>query len=487
MEDFRLDLYFENKLEELRHSKGKIQSVVRDEYFFEFHELCQDIKEYMSSKLSEGSEKFIEIQKKAIRGYENEVNYFLKEIDKYLIDHNKQDVLYPSWYDSLKIAIFHERWGFSGIYQWLKMNNSSSCKIIGERIYFMENGKQTLQRQTISSERLEQLKNALLLGNPEKRKNDDYHEVYMADGTRIEIFNKAKQHSVVFRKYVITAYTFEEQVRLKTIMHEMIPLLKSMVACGFNVIFGGPPRTGKTSYLTTYQSYEDPTLEGVMIETDPEIPLHIIMPTAPILQLIVDDEELEKVIKPLMRSDGDYLIMGEARTGRALNLAVEITKKGTRRVKMSFHTGSPVNFSFDVAQMITKEVGGDIWANMVQVAEGFHYIFVLQQLPYDKSIKKLKGIYELRFDAETLLISSHQICKYDQQTDSWSFKYDIGERIEEVAYEEDPYSFETFKSELKLLSEKYPMTENHVKISPYSRLMTGNFGVGGGSLQNVSS
>lgn len=468
--EFRLDRYLEeNQIVDFVKNK---EITFEDDNFFEFQALCEDIQQYIQKKYDDDSEDMLQIQKKAILGYEKEVNYYINLIKQYIAENHKEQVRYPDWYDSLSNAVFHERWGFAGLYQWIGMDKSSSCKIIGDRIYYLINGSQKLQKQKIHSERRKQLKKALLLGTPEKRINDKFHEIYMADGTRIEIFNKAKEDSLVFRKYVVNTFTFEEQAKLKTIDENMIPLLESMVKCGFNVAFTGPVRTGKTTFLTTYQSYEDPTLEGVMVETDPEIPLHKIMPSAPIIQLLADDDELEEVVKPMMRSDGDYLIMGEARDGKALNVAVEITKKGTRRVKLSYHTGNPTNFCFDVAQMITKSIGGDVWANMIQVSEGFHYVFAFQQMAYDKSIKKLKGIYEIRFEPSTLHISTHQICKYNPLKDEWTYKYDIGERIEEIGYEEDPIAFENFKSHLKALAQQKPMKENHVKVSPYSRLMT---------------
>ncbi len=468
--DFYLEQYVEDTQKILMGTRK--QTGILDKNYFEFKELCEQVKNHFNDKVKKDSEDMLEYQKKAILGYQKQVNYFLELIEEFLKENNKSSVPYPPWYASLSEGIFHERWGLAGIHTWFSMESSSSCKIVGKRIYFMVNGKQQLQEQSFSEERLKQLKKALILGTPEKRLNEKYHEVYMVDGTRIQIFNAAKEVSIVFRKYVIDTYTFDQQARLETIDPLMIPLLESMVECGFNVAFTGPVRTGKTTFLTTYQSYEDPTLEGVMVETDPEIPLHIIMPTAPIIQLLADDEELDKVLKPMMRSDGDYLIMAEARDGRSLNVAVEITKKGTRRVKMSFHTGNATNFCFDVAQLISKELGGDVWANMIQVAEGFNYVFSFQQLSHDKSKKKLKGIYEIRFDPESLLISSHQICKYNYENNNWEYKYDIGERLEEIGTEESVEAIKKFKEILKKLSEEKPMQGNHVKISPYSKLMS---------------
>lgn len=472
---FHLDLLVK---EHLKKNTIQLFNGENEEDYSEFYTICESVDSFIQSEWNGKDQRFLEQHKNAILGHEKEVNYFIERIEEYLSKNHKQYVLYPKWYPGLAEGVFHERYGLAGVHQWKTLEETTSCKIIGERVYYLINGKQQQQEQTFSKERLHQLKSALLLGDINQGHNEDYHQLYMVDGTRIEIFNKVKQTAIVFRKYVVQTFTFEEQSRRNTIDSLSIPFLESMVKCGFNVSFTGPVRTGKTTFLATYQSYEDTTLEGVQIETDPEIPWHIIMPKAPIIQLLADGEELRHVIKPIMRSDGDYLIMAEARDGLALSVAVEITRKGTRRVKMTYHTGNAVNYCFDVAQMISKQVGGDVWANMLQVAEGFHYIFAFQQMAYDRSKKKLKGIYEIRFNSETLLISTHQICKYEPELDDWTYNYDIGEQISEIGNEEDPLAFEIFRNELKKLSEAKPMKGKNAFVSPYSRLMTQNISGG---------
>lgn len=125
-----------------------------------------------------------------------------------------------------------------------------------------------------------------------------YHEVYMLNGTRITIFGEGKtkesQDTIVFRKFFVKDYTFDKQVELGSIPKEAVPLFKAMIKGGYNVAFTGAVRTAKTTFLTTWQSYEDQMLEGVSVETDPEIPFHLIMPDAPIMQLVADGDELEK-------------------------------------------------------------------------------------------------------------------------------------------------------------------------------------------------
>jgi pilus assembly protein CpaF len=266
---------------------------------------------------------------------------------------------------------------------------------------------------------------------------------------------KKGQDAIVFRRYIVPILSFEEQVRRKTIPRESIPLFRHMVKIGFNVVFLGAVRTAKTTFLTTWQSYEDPSLEGVMVETDPEIPLHIILPKAPILQLIADGQELLRISKSLLRSDADYFILAEARDGVALNTAVKIAGKGTKRLKLTFHSGDPHQFPLEAADEIIQSTGGDLRMTMRRVAAGFDYLFHFIQLA-DKREKRLKSILEMCCDEDGEITMS-SMCEYDILNDSWTFHETVGLRQSRYAVESDPESFVKMKSLLMDLSSASPI------------------------------
>lgn len=468
--EFRLDTF----LQEQKETTQKLNNnnhISSSPNYDRFYLLCEEINDYIQEKQEDNSEEWLARQKNAILGYQKEVQFYLNEINHYLKKEGRENVSFPPWYDQLDEAIFHETWGLAGIYEWIKKGKSSSCKVIQPRIYFLEKGKATMQPQQLNKDRFEKLKNTLLLNDTSKRKNAPYQEIYMLDGTRIEIYNNTKENVIIFRRYLVDTFTFGNLAQLGSIDNDSIRLLESMVQCGFNVNMVGPVRSGKTTFLTAYQSYEDPTLEGVLLETDPEIPLHVIMPTAPIIQMIADNEDLDNILKPLMRSDGDYLVMGEARDGRALRQMLMITKKGTRRVKGTFHTGNPEDFCYDIAQEIVNIYGGDVWAYMIQAAKGFQYLFEFASLSHDKSAKRLKGIYEIRFDAKTLQISTHRICHYNVETDDWEYVNDIGNRAIQIGLEENSIALKTFQSELERLSSIKPFKGDSIIHSAFSKLI----------------
>ena len=438
---------------------------------FTFEGLCKKVKEafFLDWDKGENSKSTLDMQKKAIIGYSKEVEFFKGRIRELIVEFRAENTAYPSWYQSLSEAVYHENWGLAGISEWFlpEFSQSSSAKIIGDRIYFLQEGRMTLKSQTISVSRKEQLIKAFLLITPEERMDKAYHETYLLDGTRVTIFMepmaKKCQSAIVFRRYVIPILTFEEQAKRGTIPSAAIPLFSSMVGIGFNVVFLGAVRTAKTTFLTTWQSYEDPSLEGVMVETDPEIPLHLILPEAPVLQLIADGEDLLRISKSLLRSDADYFILAEARDGVALETAVKIAGKGTKRMKLTFHSGDPNNFPLDAADEIVKATGGDLHLTMQRVAHSFDYLFHFIQLS-DKREKRLKSIYEMNCDDKGC-ISMQVLCEYDPIQDAWMFFNYIGEKKVCYANESSAEKLLEMQKTLLELSRMSPIASNSLQKS----------------------
>ena len=426
----------------------------------DFNSVCETIqlafdKEWASEK---NPEKFLELQKRAITGYAPEVEYFKLQIFECLKERELEKTQFPKWYGSLPEAVFHENWGVAAIAEWFseKYKDSSSAKIIGDRVYFMEDGQMVLKPQKISQKRREQLIRAFLLLTPGERLDKDFHEVYLLDGTRVTIFRrdmvKNGQDVIIFRRYIVPSYTFEEQALRGTIPRESIKLFEAMARLGYNVAFCGAVRTAKSTFLSTWQSYENPKLEGVMVETDPELPMQKLMPEAPIVQLIADGEKLSSITKNLLRSDADYFIMAEARDGIALDTVLRIAAKGTRRLKITFHTGNPLSFAQDVAMEIVNSIGGSYEFTARRAAASFDYVFSFVQLA-DKSKKRLKSIYEQRFDSESGEIKMMPVCEYDFERDKWIWYFNISEEKRKIGMQEDMWLYIQFENELKKLSE----------------------------------
>jgi len=432
-----------------------------------FKALCSRVaKDFMTEWNEERTDykNILEVQKRAIIGYRKEVAYFKEKIRRLVQRYGAEGTFYPTWYTSLEDGIYHENWGLAGAAEWFTAPyaDSSSAKIIGDRIYFLEQGRMRLMPQTMDSSRREQLVRAFLLLSPGERMDKEFHELYLLDGTRITVFRgdmvKGEQDVIIFRRYTVPNYTFEEQADRGTIPREAIPLFQTMVEAGFNVVFTGPVRSAKTTFLSTWQRYEDPCLEGVMVETDPEIPLHKLMPGAPLVQILADGERLDGISKNLLRSDADYLILAEARDGIALETGIRMAGKGTRRMKMTFHLRDPQEFPYDAAWEIVKTRGGTLGETARKVAGSFDYIFHFAQRP-DLQQKKLRGIYQVSLRRESGEIRVDPLCLYDFAEDRWRFRYLFDPEKQAIAREGAPGSERKMEELLRALARQFPMKD----------------------------
>lgn len=443
----------------------------------EFFKLAANIFKTFEQRWNEDYNKLSKVNehlKKALQGDYDAEQFFKDDIEAYLKERTLESIEYPSYYGNLVDAIYHENWGLAGIAEWFTEDykESSSAKIIGERIYFLVNGEAKLMPQKITADRRAQLVAKLLSIKPDERKDKDVNEIYLNDGTRVTIFNssisKDGQDMLVFRRYIVPEYTFEEQARRNTIPKEAIPFFKNMIELGYNIAITGAVRTAKSTFLATWQSYENPKLEGMLIETDPEIPLHKLMPDAPIMQIVADEDKLRNVIKHLLRSDSEYMIIGEARDGVALDAAIRIANKGTRRCKLTFHNRFPQDFPYDVSSEVVRTEGSDISLISEKVAQSIDYIFHFIQLK-DKNQKRLDGIYELTCNRNTGDIIITQICKYNEKENSWAWNAHVSMEQEKEGSKENEDDFESFVKELRKLEKQFPMKEEDKKMAVCTR------------------
>lgn len=408
-------------------------------------------------------------QKRAIIGHAEDVAAYMRAIGGVLDEQGlRGGFAVPPWYSSEEDAVFQEVWGYAGLAEWWRgpYADSPSAKVIGEEVYFLVDGQMKRMPQRIEKHRREQLIRAFLLLTPDERLDRDFHEIYLLDGCRVTVFKggiaKRGRDTIIFRRYIVPEYTLSEQAGRGTIPEAAIPMLTAMARTGYNVVFCGSVRSAKTTFLSTWQRLEDPLLEGVMVETDPEIPLHRLMPGAPVVQLICDGERLKAISKNLLRSDADYFIIAEARDGIALDTAVRVARKGQGRMKMTFHTRDPLSFPEDAAVEIVRSAGGDIRETALRVAGSFDYLFHFVSLR-SQNAKKLRGIYELgKTEGEALSAFTaeerargwyvREICRYDFVRDGWIFTDFLSDGKRAYGFESGAEAFEEFADGLKRLA-----------------------------------
>ena len=413
----------------------KDETGTKYEAFFHVCRMVEDVFEADWRDTDETAKsRKLEREKRAIMGFERERIFFQERIRDILADRGWQNTEHPPWYRDLAEGIFHEVYGLAGLAPWAydateAYRRSSSAKLIGDRLYCLIDGRSVLQPQRIGSRRREQLKRALLLASPRERMEDGFHEVYLHNGIRITIFagerTKPEQDIMVFRKYILQELTFESLAELGSIPADAVPLFRTLVKVGLNILITGPVRSGKTTFLQIWQQEEDPTLEGLAVATDPETPWHEIMPQAPLMQLVADGKDLDRLTRSLMRGDNDYILLEEMRDAAAYHLALEITATGTMRSKATIHDGSSVNIPYKMATAVQERYGGNLQSIIAQVFRSFQLVFRFAQEYPDRSRKRLQSISAYRYDMETDQVSVHELCRYLPEEGRWCWKADF--------------------------------------------------------------
>lgn len=431
----------------------------------EFKEACDIVLESLQKEWEKANEldkmDRLESEKRAIMGFEEETALFKAKIGEIVEEKDLGDAECPAWYKSIQDGIFNEIYGLAGLAPWAydeteEYKNSSSAKLIGDKLYCLIDGVSVLQPQRITAERREQLKRALLMATPKERLEDGFHEVYLNNGIRITIFSgdrtKPGQDVMVFRKYIMRDLTFENLAELGTIPEESIELFKLMIGMGMNVIFAGPVRSGKTTFLQVWQKCENRKLEGLAIATDPETDWAELMPDAPIMQLVADGKELEEITKPLLRGDNDYVLLEEMRDGTAFNIALEITSTGTRRSKATVHTGNAKDLPMMMAEKIRSKYGGETIDIVRRIVKNFDLVFEFRQMEDNRAVKKLVGISQYYTDPKTNRPKTARMMYYDYETGKWIWNSFLSEKFlsNEKQY---PFEMGRMKEILKELEE----------------------------------
>ncbi len=418
----------------------------------------------------------LEKETRAMIGYEEEVSFYKEKIRGILMEHRMTACVFPTWFSDLTEAIFAELYGLSGLAPWAydmlpKYRSSSSAKLIGSRMYCLIDGKSELQPQRIPDDRREKLKRTLLMAAPEERVEYGFHEVYLRNGIRVTIYSgkrtKAGQDVIVMRKYLMKEnLDFQDLVRLKTIPPGAPELFACMVKLGFNVMFAGEVRSGKTTLLQIWQKCENPLLEGLAVASDPETPWHEIMPEAPLMQLLAEGDELLAMMKSILRGDNDYVLLEEMRDAYAYRMFLDILSTGTRRSKATIHDNDAVSAAYKIASKIREKFGGNLDDLIAQVYQNIDYVFECCQDPENRAHKIVTGIVELSYDVEKDQVSAVKICEYDFSQQNWRWKARISPSILEKMKSQTKGA-EEMRHLLKELEEISAMEQGRVLFPAY--------------------
>src|SRR5690606_2964674 len=117
--------------------------------------------------------------------------------------------------------------------------------------------------------------------------------------------------TIVFRRFVVNKFSFEEQAKKKTIAEQDIPLFRILAKARLNVIIAGHVESGKSTMLKTMYAERPKDLVSLLIEEHPESFLKRDFPDRLVHEFSIKDQEIEKTLRTILRFDHDYVIMQE--------------------------------------------------------------------------------------------------------------------------------------------------------------------------------
>ncbi|WJV32198.1 ATPase, T2SS/T4P/T4SS family (plasmid) [Rossellomorea sp. AcN35-11] len=295
-----------------------------------FKHICKTVRDELKElivipdgqKVDSNDSKHIEWldrQHKAVIGDEKAMNQFIYKITEVLRKHNIVSDDYPTFYESLSEAIFHEIWGLSILYKWEKYPESEAAVIRGKQLWFDMDGKFVKQPEEFEDDAaVERVKRAFTLRSKDAVINDQTPELEIEreDGSRITMMQRPRSREtyIMFRRFVVKDISLAEQARLGTIPDRDIEIYRAFSRTMCNIVFAGRVRSAKTTFLKSMIRERDPEFVAAIMEKHFELRLTEHLKDRLVFEVQAKEGDLHNAMPRLLRMEHDYIIVGEIRS-----------------------------------------------------------------------------------------------------------------------------------------------------------------------------
>lgn len=408
----------------------------------------------------------LEIEHKAVIGDEGAESILVSEINNYLRENNLNGLEYPSFYDSLSHAIFHEIYRFGVFYKWHSYPNSPSAKIQGKELWFKINGKFVKQEEELrDEEHVEEIIRAFQVSNKGLKINEatPQAEIEMKDGTRVTIVipPRSLKPTIIFRRFIVKTFSFYEQAKYETMPIEDIPFYSTMANLYLNTIIAGHVESGKSTMLKTFYGARDENKVAVLIESSPETFLKRDFPNRLVHDFYTLHSDVNEVIRTALRVDHDYIIVQEVR-GIEAEGAISGTERGTRGLLMTYHITNPAKTAEQLAQHITDVFPNRRITNEIRrITQHLDIGITMKNFKGNK--KKITSVYEVCYDYDHDKAWINYLIKYNPKKEQWEYNASISEGLEENILNYNEELGYKFMEHLKTRSKLFPMTDNPIQ------------------------
>lgn len=437
--------------------KEELQSII----------IAESVENDQSSSLinedSNSDDVWLNRQHQAVIGDKQAISYFITKINEVLQKENITSDEYPSFYDSLPEAIFHEVWGVSILHKWDKEPNSESAVIRGTELWIDKNGYFQKQPEEFESTAVvNRIKKAFQIRTKEALINEQQPELEIEreDGSRITMMMKprTKLDIIVFRRFVIKNNSLEEQARLGTIPQDDVPFYRALSRSMANTIFAGRVRSAKTTFMKSMIRERPPEYTIAVLEKHFELNLTEDLKDRLIYEVQATEGDLHHAVPRLLRMEHDYITVGEIRSLETEGY-LQACERGERGAFSTYHLTAVKNIVAQITRHLLDEFPNRKFDNeQERVARNIDLVISLSA-ERDRRKKRVIGVTEIIWDEIEKKPKEQDLVRYHPISRQYYYSSNISKELLYLMAEESVEDTKILLNHLKKKEKLFPMSE----------------------------
>lgn len=463
---------------------GKVEFITTYARKKSFKHICQTVRNELNDIIVDGmveakneendlledsgnENSWLERQHRAVIGDESAMAYFITKIKEVLTKQNITTKEYPSFYDSLEEAIFHEVWGMSILYKWDKIPNSEAAVIRGTELWIDVEGRFVKQNEAFENEEaVERIKRAFTMRVKDAVINEQTPELEIEreDGSRITMIQKprSKENYVMFRRFIVKNMSLEEQANRGTILQDDIPFFRSLSRTMCNKIFAGRVRSAKSTFMKTMLKERDPSYVAAVMEKHFELDLTKQFKERLIFEVQAKEGDLHHAMPRLLRMEHDYIVVGEIRSLETEGY-LQACERGERGAVSTYHLTQVENVVSQITRHILDEFPNRNFGNELERVARNIDIIVTMSADRDRRRKRVIGVTEIIWNEENRTHSTQDLVRYSPVTKEYYYSSHISDQLLTLMAEESMEDTKVLVRHLRRKEKQSPM-EEYLKI-----------------------